>query len=114
MKDLILIIGLISISTERLTEILKNVWDAGKHLGEWQYKLYVQCLATTIGSLLTYYVQVQVPKAFPEMLSSPLGCFIVGLVVCGSAGVLNSGTTTLEAISNELEVLKTAIKTKKS
>lgn len=106
MKELLIALSLISVATERLTEMVKNVWDAGAVLGKWQYKLYVQAWAAVIGSCLTAYVQHHNPLLFPALLNNWFGCILIGLAICGGAGVLNSSTSMLETVSNELTILK--------
>jgi len=116
--SIIALLGAMSLSVERVVEIIKSMipflahaqQDANKE--RWR-RFFLYLLSTTVGTLIAYIAQEQIQPLLSGIFRTPgviglPGCFILGLLTSGSSGFWNQSLSIVEEIrkAKKLEVKK--------
>ncbi len=113
---LIAIIGVMSISVERIVEILKNMipFLASERKDEEHErirKVLLHLLAAAAGTAVAYCAQGQIQPLLSNIFRNPgviglPGCVLIGFLTSGSSGFWNQSMSILEEIKKQKKVSK--------
>jgi len=108
---LIAIIGVMSISVERIVEIIKNMIpflaserkDARQ---EHHRKVLLHLLAAVVGTAVAFFAQEQLQPLLSNIFKTPgsigiTGCILIGFLSSGSSGFWNQSMSILEEIKKK-------------
>ena len=94
---------------ERVTEFVKNAWDAGKYMNEWQYKMYVHAVALLVSIPVAYIAaETGATKTFPSILQGGYGTLLLGILISSGSSVWNTAVDALNKLEAKVTVPTTA------
>ncbi len=104
--ELIALLGVLSISVERIVEIIKNMIPflstvQGDEKKERIRRAALHLMAAAAGTVVAYSAQAQIQPLLSNIFKTPgviglSGCIIIGLLSSGSSGFWNQSMSILE------------------
>lgn len=109
--DIVAVVGLIgamSLSVERIVEIIKNMVPslANKYEDihkENRRKAFIHIMAALVGTVIALFAEEQIQASLPGIFKDPgevslSGCVIIGLLSSGSSSFWNQALTIVEEV----------------